>query len=173
MLLVSNALAFILCHISSYKLQVQTYLWLYARNNSKILRRLRQMKLTAFQKVLYAWYCSPIYRGEIQLRVELHTCPQGLQSWFTNIIGYHRIFLLLSCCSSVGPLSLCHSMHEALPTPRLSWAFVACIFVVRPFSQSFFMRCFDWSPPSSIICLYVWNTFTYTEGRTLWGPLAR
>jgi hypothetical protein len=44
----------------------QTYPRLYARNNSKILRRLREMKFGALQKVIYLWYYSYIYRKWIR-----------------------------------------------------------------------------------------------------------
>jgi hypothetical protein len=64
----------------------------YTNDSLKILWRLRKTKLKALPKVLYAWYCSPIYRGGIQLRVELHTCPQGLQASFTNITGVSSYF---------------------------------------------------------------------------------
>jgi hypothetical protein len=84
-LLISYALALFHAIFLLMSSKVQTYLRFYTNDSSKILQRLRQTKLKALQKVLCAWYCSPIYRGGIQLHVELHTCTQGLQSWITNI----------------------------------------------------------------------------------------
>jgi hypothetical protein len=69
--------------------------------------------LGPLKKILYAWHCSPIYRGVEQLHRKLHTCPWGLHTWFTNDTGTSLSFPFLSCCTSLGLLSFCWLAFKA------------------------------------------------------------
>jgi hypothetical protein len=128
----------------------------YTNDSSKILWSLRQTKLKALQGVLYAWYYSPLYRGGIQIHVELHTCPQCLQAWFTNITGvslsFSSSFLTLKSWTS-SPLSF------------YAWS---SSYAKASFAQSYvhtakLLCCFGRSPSSSVLCLYAWNTFVTSK----------
>jgi hypothetical protein len=107
-------LGFLLFH-TSYELNVRAYLQLYTRDSSNALRRLRKTKPEAHKRWIYAWHCSPIYIGGVQLRTKLQTCPQSLQLWFTNIIEASMSFLFLFYCTSLQPFLLrCYCTRSSL-----------------------------------------------------------
>jgi hypothetical protein len=100
-------------HITSVYKQTFDFL---TQDSSKVLRRLSEMKLGAFKRWIYATHCSPIYRGDVQLRMKLHACSQSLHTWFTNdireLLFFSFSFLLhKSQISSASSLRIRQLLH--------------------------------------------------------------
>jgi hypothetical protein len=72
------------------------------QDSVKVLQRLNYVELLHLaKKVLYAGYCSSIYRAKVQLRMKLQVCPQNLYMWFTNdarVLSSIFIILAVESC---------------------------------------------------------------------------
>jgi hypothetical protein len=85
-----------------YQLNAQKYLWLYTIESSKVLRRLREMKLKALKRCFM--------HGTVHLFIERDTTSYEITSipiGFINIMGASMCFLFLSWCRSLQSFMLC------------------------------------------------------------------
>jgi hypothetical protein len=135
--------------------------------SSNVLWRLRETKLRALKRWIYAWHCSPVYRKVVQLCVKLQTYPQSLHTWFTNVTGASLSFFFLSGCASLRYLPLRCFIYATLYISKSCCAFVACTFVVCAFNRSIFACYFGQRPSSSFLwCMHETHLLTPKVLRT-------